>query len=133
MQRPESIASLRHVALNVRDLEACEAFYTRVLGMVVEWRPDSDNVYLSGGQDNLALHRAPAGFRPEPSQRLDHIGFMLDDMAVVDEWHAFMQSQGVRIVKPPRTHRDGARSFYCQDPDGNAVQMIYHPPLVKGR
>jgi len=131
MQRPESIASLRHVALTVRDLEACEAFYTRTLGMAVEWRPDSHNVYLSGGQDNLALHRAPEGFNPEASQRLDHIGFMLDDMAAVDEWYAFMQSERVTIVKPPRTHRDGARSFYCRDPDGNTVQMIYHPPLAK--
>ena len=29
----------------------------------------------------------------------------------------------------PKTHRDGARSFYCADPDGNVVQMIFHPPI----
>jgi hypothetical protein len=29
----------------------------------------------------------------------------------------------------PRTHRDGARSFYCFDPAGNLVQFIYHPPI----
>jgi hypothetical protein len=33
------------------------------------------------------------------------------------------------MLAEPRTHRDGARSFYCQDPDGNAVQILYHPPI----
>jgi hypothetical protein len=31
----------------------------------------------------------------------------------------------------PRSHRDGARSFYCLDPAGNTVQMIFHPPLAR--
>ena len=39
----------------------------------------------------------------------------------------------MRIKNEPRTHRDGARSFYCLDPDGNVVQMIYHPPISKGK
>jgi hypothetical protein len=30
----------------------------------------------------------------------------------------------------PRTHRDGARSFYCADPEGTVVQVIFHPPLT---
>jgi catechol 2,3-dioxygenase-like lactoylglutathione lyase family enzyme len=51
-------------------------------------------------------------------------------MEEVDAWHAFLKANGVAIVKEPRTHRDGARSFYCRDPDGNTVQLIYHPPLA---
>lgn len=129
-KRPESTLGLRHVALQVRDLEACERFYTALLGMRVEWRPDPDNVYLTGGADNLALHRIPGPHADAAQQRLDHIGFMLRDMGQVDAWHAFLKANGVRIVKEPRTHRDGARSFYCQDPDGNTVQIIYHPPLA---
>lgn len=128
MTRPDRRGRLWHVALQVRDLEACERFYTELLGMQVEWRPDPDNVYLTGGRDNLALHRASdvggAG------QRLDHIGFVLDTPAAVDAWHAFLAAQGVPILKPPKTHRDGARSFYCTDPAGNLVQLIFHPPLA---
>jgi catechol 2,3-dioxygenase-like lactoylglutathione lyase family enzyme len=126
---PPATAGLRHVALNVRDLEACERFYTELLGMRVEWRPDADNVYLTGGKDNLALHRAASAIDPGAAQRLDHIGFMLNEIVDVDAWFVFLKSKGVTILKEPRTHRDGARSFYCQDPDGNVVQLIYHPPL----
>ena len=31
----------------------------------------------------------------------------------------------------PRTHRDGARSCYFSDPDGNQVQIIHHPPIAE--
>ena len=131
MKRPEATAGLRHVALNVKNLEACEHFYVELLGMQVEWRPDADNVYLTGGSDNLALHRAPSEFVPGESQRLDHIGFIIRTPDQVDAWHAFLKENGVVIVKEPKTHRDGARSFYCRDPDGNVVQLIYHPPISK--
>ena len=127
MSRPESV-SLRHVALRVRDLEACERFYTDIIGMRVEWRPDADNVYLTGGHDNLALHRA-AQVDAGDHHPLDHIGFIVPRIEQVDDWFAFLKDNGVAIVKPPRTHRDGARSLYCRDPDGNTVQLIYHPPL----
>lgn len=130
MNRPEPTLGLRHVALQVRDLEACERFYVELLGMRVEWRPDPDNVYLTGGTDNLALHRVSGAPADTPAQRLDHIGFLLAETGQVDAWHAFLTANGVRILKAPRTHRDGARSFYCLDPDGNTVQIIYHPPLA---
>jgi catechol 2,3-dioxygenase-like lactoylglutathione lyase family enzyme len=126
--RPAESPSLRHVALKVRDLEACERFYVDLLGMMVEWRPDADNVYLTGGQDNLALHRTA---EPKSGQQgLDHIGFVLATMEAVDQWYNFLRSRGAEIAATPRTHRDGARSFYIRDPDGNTVQMIYHPPLA---
>ena len=51
-------AGLRHLALSVRDLDAMKRFYVDLLGFAVEWEPDADNVYLSSGIDNLALHRA---------------------------------------------------------------------------
>ncbi len=124
-------AGLRHVALNVKDLEACERFYTELLGMRVEWRPDANNVYLTSGSDNLALHRAATVINPESAQRLDHIGFVVDEAADVDAWFDFLKSKGVAMVKEPKTHRDGARSFYCRDPAGNTVQLIHHPPLAK--
>ena len=34
------------------------------------------------------------------------------------------------MLTGPRTHRDGARSFYCRDPSGVRVQLIYHIPIA---
>lgn len=131
MQQPKPTSGMRHVALVVKNFEDCVNFYTKLLGMKVEWHPDADNVYLTSGNDNLALHRAPADFHPNEQQRLGHIGFILEEPEQVKVWHEFLQVHKVTLHTLPRQHRDGAHSFYCADPDGNVVQMIYHPPLVK--
>jgi catechol 2,3-dioxygenase-like lactoylglutathione lyase family enzyme len=126
--RPPGMLGMRHVALFVEDLEACVYFYAELLGMKVEWQPDPDNYYLTSGSDNLALHRS-SGRPAESGQRLDHIGFIIRTPEEVDRWHGYLAERGVRILKAPRTHRDGAHSFYCADPAGNMVQIIYHPPI----
>lgn len=130
MARPPATRGLRHVALFVEDLEACERFYVGLLGMEVEWRPDPDNVYLTSGNDNLAIHRFPAGVGPQGPQSLDHIGFILAAAEDVDAWYEYLAAAEVPMKTVPRTHRDGARSFYCYDPAGTTVQMIFHPPIA---
>ncbi len=132
MSRPSPTAGMRHVALNVADVDACKRFYVDLMGMRVEWEPDPDNVYLTSGNDNLAIHKGPDGFDPSGHQRLDHIGFIVDTPRDVDDWYVFLCENGVEIKAAPRTHRDGARSFYCADPGGNIVQIIYHPPISRG-
>jgi catechol 2,3-dioxygenase-like lactoylglutathione lyase family enzyme len=107
-----------------------EHFYVELLGLAVEWRPDPDNLYLTSGQDNLALHAVDASAARDANQRLDHIGFMLDSAEQVDAWFAWLYTRGVPVRSEPRNHRDGARSFYCQDPDGILIQFIHHPALT---
>ncbi|MGE0704549.1 MAG: VOC family protein [Vicinamibacterales bacterium] len=126
MSRPTH-AGLRHLALNVRDMEAMKRFYVELLGFDVEWTPDPDNVYLSSGIDNLALHRAETR-APGPGA-LDHLGLIVKTPDDVDRWAAFLEERGVTILARPRTHRDGARSCYFNDPDGNTIQIIHHPPI----
>jgi len=127
MKKPSSTIGLRHVALFIKNFAECEYFYTQLLGMTIDWRPDPDNLYLTSGTDNLALHRAPADFMPAKHQRLDHIGFFVETREDVDSWFSFLSQQNILIKAPPKDHRDGTRSFYCADPDGNAIQMIYIP------
>ena len=130
MTQPPPTAGLHHVALHARQFEDTVAFYTELLGMAVEWRPDADNVYLTSGTDNLAIHRA-TGDIVEDGQRLDHVGFLIDKPDDVDRWHEYLTANDVSVDAPPRTHRDGARSFYCKDPEGTTVQIIHHPPLAR--
>ena len=125
---PRPHSGLRHVALSTTKLEATVRFYTDLLGMTIEWNPDPDNYYLTSGNDNLALHRATQSVA-ERGQKLDHIGFILEDIDDVDAWHAHLEANGVNVLQKPKTHRDGARSLYCEDPDGTLVQMIFHPPI----
>ena len=127
MKRPAH-AGLRHLALNVRAMDAMRQFYVELLGFAVEWEPDPDNVYLSSGIDNLALHRVSTP-PPASGSALDHLGVIVRAPEDVDEWAAFLESRGVTIEAKPRTHRDGARSCYVRDPDGNAIQIIHHPPI----
>src|SRR3569623_2414691 len=103
MQRPAPTAGLRHAALFVEDLAACERFYGELLGMRVEWRPDADSVCLTSGNDTLALHRWPAGVVPTGTQRRGHIGFILATTADVDAWTALLLAQGMTIKNATRT------------------------------
>ena len=132
LDRP-SHRGLRHVALNVRDLEAMKRFYRDLLGFEIEWEPDPDNVYMTSGIDNLALHASPQALTPDgakgSAQTLDHLGVIVRAMDDVDKWAAFLEERGVTLAAKPKTHRDGARSLYFKDPDGNTVQVIYHPPI----
>jgi catechol 2,3-dioxygenase-like lactoylglutathione lyase family enzyme len=120
---------LRHIALNVRNVQKSVEFYSSVLGMKLEWMPDEDNAYLTSGQDNLALHKLPPGIEPGKIQSLHHIGFVVRRPENVDEWAERLRSRGLSLAQEPKTHRDGARSFYFYDPDGLLIQLIYHPPI----
>ena len=78
---------LRHLALFTRAFEEMTRFYVDRLGFEVEWKPDADNVYLTSGSDNLALHRADPD-RPTADGPLDHLGLLVRESADVDRWAA---------------------------------------------
>ena len=95
IDRPKHLG-LRHMALFTNAFDEMKRFYVDWLGFEVEWEPDGDNIYLTSGSDNLALHRGDTGHDASGG---------------------------------PRSHRDGARSLYLCDPDGNTIQILYHPPI----
>jgi catechol 2,3-dioxygenase-like lactoylglutathione lyase family enzyme len=120
---------IRHLALRVKDLPREEAFYRDVLGYREEWRPSERELYLTRGTDNLALH-AGAPSVNEGDSKLDHFGLLMARVEDVDSWAQHLRAHGVPLDTEPRTHRDGARSFYARDPEGNRIQFIWHPPLA---
>lgn len=118
---------LAHIALHCADLARMERFYRDILGYSVVWRPDPDNCYLSRGRDSLALHTASI---VGDETRLDHFGLVLADPASVDAWADHVQAQGVVLDSELRTHRDGTRSFYIRDPEGNRIQFLCLGPTM---
>jgi catechol 2,3-dioxygenase-like lactoylglutathione lyase family enzyme len=124
-----ALLGLRHLALRVRDPQASKRFYGEHFAMKVVWEPDPDNVYLSSGVDNLALHRAGE----QGAGALDHFGFIADSKEEVDHTAERLRGRGVPIAAEPKDHRDGSRSFYCLDPDGLRIQILYEPNLSRQR
>lgn len=120
---------IRHIAIKVKKFEECLLFYTNTLGMQIDWQPDSENVYLTNGQDNLALHYDKNLETCRINNRLDHFGIILMTKDEVNDWYEHIKSKNIKIFKDIKDHRDGSRSFYCYDPDENIVQIIWHPSI----
>jgi catechol 2,3-dioxygenase-like lactoylglutathione lyase family enzyme len=130
MSRITGLKGMRHIALKVRDVARSKRFYQDFLGMELVWEPDPQNVYLSSGCDNIALHEVSRSFATgAPEQQLDHLGFVVETIERVKELEQEFQAKGVKIVHPFKIHRDGSASFYCADPDGIVIQMLYEPHL----
>ena len=122
---------LRHVALNVTDLEVSKTFYRTWFGMRIVWEPDDENVYMSSGVDNLALHQIPHEKMPvgHQAQFLDHLGFVMESPESVDQLYERVVQAGVEIIHHPKHHRDGSYSFYLSDPDRIVIQILYEPTI----
>lgn len=125
----KGLKGMRHIALKVGDIRRSKAFYQEILGMEVVWEPDPQNVYLSSGCDNLALHESTQGIEPPPAQQLDHLGFVVESVERVRDLEKEFREKRVKIIHPFKVHRDGSASFYCADPDGIVIQLLYEPHL----
>lgn len=123
---------MRHIALKVREVARAKKFYQELLGMDVVWEPDAQNVYLSSGSDNIALHEISGEFAAAAIEKqLDHLGFVVETIERVKELESEFIARGVTIVHPFKLHRDGSASFYCADPDGIVIQLLYEPTLSR--
>lgn len=118
-------ASLRHVALYVNNIDACEKFYN-MLGMQTELKT-GDYCYLAGNSDNISLHKISTKFAGE--QRLEHIGFALDSVDSVNKLYEQLCDLNINILQPPKTFGIGTHAFSVLDPDGIEVEFIYHPSM----
>lgn len=130
---PLRLERMGHLSLRVSDLDASEKFYIEILGMRPVWRSEGEIAFLECGNDDLALIQIPKeevqAFRQraQSSQSLHHFGFRVRSKDGVDQLAKEMKARGVVIDDGPRDHRDGSRSFYFRDPDGNYVQILWDP------
>jgi catechol 2,3-dioxygenase-like lactoylglutathione lyase family enzyme len=130
--------ALTHIALHVRDLDACIAFYREFCGMaVVHERSDHGHrvVWLAepGKENDFILVMIPGGpGRRQAEQDYSHFGFALESRAAVDTLADKAAAAG-RLVWPPREEPFPV-GYYCgvRDPDGNFVEFSYGQPLGPG-
>ncbi len=132
-------ANFTHLALHVRDLEACVAFYRDFCGLaVVHQRSGSDGkaiVWLAepGRERELIFVLLPGGpGRDQAAGDFSHFGFALESRAAVDALAARADAAGC-LAWPPREEPYPV-GYYCglKDPDGNFVEFSYGQPLGPG-
>lgn len=124
------IATLDHVVLTVRSVEAAVDFYTRVLGMSMRSSPAPDGrarFSLRFGSQMINLHPAMAGFEPKAARPTPGSGdlCLLTDEPL-DHWLEHLEDAGVPIVEGPVPRRGALgpmMSLYFRDPDGNLLEV----------
>lgn len=133
-------SSLTHLALHVRDLEACVAFYRSYCGMRVTHDRAADDagnriVWMAepGREQEFVFVLLPGGPGREQSERdFSHFGFALESRAAVDAVAERGRKAGCLVWEPRQ--EPYPVGYYCglRDPDGNFVEFSYGQPLGPG-
>lgn len=133
-------ATLTHMAMHVRDLDACIAFYRDFCSMkpVHERATDDDGkrvVWLAeaGRERDFILVLIPGGpGRDQIDTDFSHLGFAMESEAAVDAVAARARAVGCLVWEPRR--EPYPVGYYCglRDPDGNFVEFSYGQPLGPG-
>ena len=129
---------LTHIALHVRDLEPCIAFYQSYAGLrlIHDRRSDGKRVvWLSeqGKETSFILVLLPGGpGRNQDPEDFSHLGFALESRAAVDAIADRARADGILEWEPRQ--EPYPVGYYCgvRDPDGNFVEFSYGQPLGPG-
>lgn len=130
--------TLTHIALHVRDLDACIDFYKTFCELrVVHERVQAGRrvVWLAepGREREFILVLIPGGpGRDLRDDDFSHLGFALDSEAAVDRIAGRADAAGC-LLWPPRREPYPV-GYYCglRDPDGVAVEFSFGQPLGPG-
>ncbi len=118
---------IHHIALNVRDLDKAEAFYTGVLGFRVMERFSKGlrHIMVDTGNSAVALFEAPdldtkASIDLMSETGYEHFAFRADK----EQFDSIVQElkEKVEGVEGPVKRGDGM-SVYFNDPDGNHLEI----------
>ena len=116
-----NVRRLGHVAIRVQDVDRAKTFYLS-LGMKLIWDAP-DWCYLEAGPGNDGLALLGPGYKAAGP----HFAFHFTDKGEIEQFHAQLRETGTHVGSL-HDHRDGTSSFYLRDPDGNWLEMLYHPP-----
>ena len=130
--------SLTHIALHVRDLDACVAFYQSYAGMHLVHQRQSRGkqvVWLGhpGHETEFILVILPGGpGREQLSTDFSHLGFALESREAVDAIAERAGREGILEWQPKQ--EPFPVGYYCgvRDPDGNFIEFSYGQPLGPG-
>ena len=122
------LKGIHHIALNVKDLDRAERFYTDILGFQVKHRFSKGlrHIMLETGNAAIALFEAPELEVKEAMNILSEKGYLhlafeanpTDFENIVKE----LQSKNIHIGNGPLKRGNG-ESIYFNDPDDNHLEI----------
>ncbi len=119
---------IHHIALNVKDLDRAEKFYTEVLGFTVTHRFSKGlrHLMVDTGNSAIALFEAPELETRASLDQLSEAGYMHLAFKTTrerfDQIIAEMKEKKVTIDSGPVRRGDGD-SIYFNDPDFNHLEI----------
>lgn len=118
---------IHHIALNVRDLDRAEAFYTDVLGFSVMERFSKGlrHIMLDTGNSAIALFEAPDLDTKSSTDLMSETGFMhFAFRADKDQFDAIVEELCLKVdIDEGPVERGNGMSVYFNDPDGNHLEI----------
>jgi catechol-2,3-dioxygenase len=126
-----SITGVAHVELTVRDLNASEAWYNRVLGTFRAWEGDDARQGIAARALvepasrtvlGLTQHRGSDGDKFCPTRAgLDHLSFGVNGRDELQQWEQHLAALGCDYT-PVEEWSHGA-GLTVRDPDGIAIEF----------
>ncbi|MEK9628653.1 MAG: VOC family protein [Nitrospinota bacterium] len=122
------LKGIHHIALNVKDLDRAERFYSDVLGFQVTHRFSKGlrHLMMETGNAALALFEAPDLEVKEAMNLLSEEGYLHlafeADPADFEEILKELKDKKVKIDNGPVKRGDG-ESIYFNDPDDNHLEI----------
>ena len=127
-----TIPAIHHVAVTVTDLEASEAWYTKVLGAAPVIDEDTGpfrHIVYALGDTLLGLHGFPELISKQPFNErrpgLDHISFGCASRDDLVEWAARLDQLGIAHGGVVDAGYGSGLSF--RDPDNIALELFAPP------
>lgn len=138
------ITQLRHVGVVVKNLDISLHFYKDLLGLQVRTEMEEECPYIDtilglkkvrvrtvklktpqGGGIELLYYHSPVSPQRLPcaihERGISHFALTIENL---DQVYGQMVQQGAIFISPPQIAPDGgAKVVFCQDPDGNYVEL----------
>lgn len=131
-----AVTGISHVGLTVRDIDASEAWYTDVLGLVrafVEPHATGDGYAVVMTRPGTGLfvgleHHPEADSQYFSPRRtgLDHLALQLTARVDIDEWISHLDAVGVEHEAPFETTEPVPHAMVLvRDPDGIPIELFW--------
>ena len=123
-----NLSGIHHIALNVRDLDRAEKFYTDVLGLKVAQRFSKGlrHIMLDTGNSYIALFEVPDLDARSHMEQLSETGYMHFSFKIKEERFQSavkkLRENNISIGEGP-VRRGNGDSVYFQDLDWNHLEI----------